>query len=147
MSKTAVSAFVWWQLPFRVLNIKDMSPRSLDEMLSITTYHGAEREEDEGSAEKAIVVEEGAATVTSDGTGTQAADVCPLTQSGAWSGEGGFQEAATFQGFKNLRHLCGEEETSDKWCGDGDTDPLQWNDHGESKKSWVENFLSALMLF
>ena len=108
-----------------MLNIKDTSPRSLHEMLSITTYHGAEREEDEGSAEKAIAVEEGAATATSDGTGTQAAGVWPLTQSGAWSGEGGFQEAATFQGFMNLRHLCGEEETSDRWCGDGDTDPLQ----------------------
>ena len=82
-----MSVFVWWQLPFKVLNIKDTSPRSLQELLSITTCHGAEREEDEGSAEKAIVVEEGAATVTSDGTGTQAADVWPLTQSGAWSGE------------------------------------------------------------
>ena len=87
MSTTAVSAFVWWQLPFKVLNIKDTSPRSLHEMLSITTCHGAEREEDEGSAEKAIAVEEGAATATSDGTGTQAADVWPLTQSGALSGE------------------------------------------------------------
>ena len=88
MSTTAVSAFVWWQLPFKVFNTKDTSPsRSLHEMLSITTCHGAEREEDEGSAEKAIAVEEGAATATSDGTGTQAADVWPLTQSGALSGE------------------------------------------------------------
>ena len=55
-------------------------------MLSITTCHGAEREEDEGSAEKGIAVEEGAARETSDGTGTQAADVWPLTQSGALSG-------------------------------------------------------------
>ena len=86
MSTTAVSAFVWWQLPFKVFNTKDTSPRSLHEMLSITTCHGAEREEDEGSAEKAIVVEEGAATATEDGTGTQAADVCPLTQSGSLSG-------------------------------------------------------------